>query len=47
VVMAQNIGWLRSLPASTVRVRLLAVDESGERVVGDYTFNHAPFGTRR
>lgn len=35
-------GWLRALPAATFRVRLLAVDERGERTLGDYTFNHTP-----
>lgn len=42
VVFAWRIDALRALPASTVRVRLLAVDEKGERPVGEYTFNHTP-----
>jgi anti-sigma factor RsiW len=33
---------LRKLPAHTFRVQLLAVDESGERSLGEYTFAHTP-----
>jgi hypothetical protein len=33
---------LRQLPAHTLRVRLVAVDESGERPLGEYTFAHTP-----
>jgi hypothetical protein len=33
---------LKRMPAHTFRVRLLAVDESGERPLGDYTFEHTP-----
>jgi anti-sigma factor RsiW len=33
---------LRKLPAHTSRVRLVAVDESGERPLGEYTFAHTP-----
>jgi len=33
---------LRKLPAHTLRVRLVAVDESGERPLGEYTFAHTP-----
>ena len=33
---------LRKLPAHTFRVRLLALDESGERTLGEYTFAHTP-----
>lgn len=42
VVFSTGIDKLRALPASVFRVRLLAVDESGERALGDYTFNHTP-----
>lgn len=34
--------WLRAMPAHTARVRLVAVDEAGERALGEYTFAHAP-----
>jgi hypothetical protein len=33
---------MRKLPAHTDQVRLLAVDGSGERTIGDYVFNHVP-----
>lgn len=33
---------LKKMPAHTMRVRLLAVGEPGERVIGDYTFAHTP-----
>jgi hypothetical protein len=44
VVIVPRIGDLRALPATTMRMRLLAVDEAGERVIGEYTFNHTPHG---
>ncbi len=33
---------LRKLPAHTFRVQLVAVDEAGERSLGEYTFAHTP-----
>jgi anti-sigma factor RsiW len=33
---------LKKMPAHTMRVRLLAFGEPGERVIGDYTFAHTP-----
>jgi hypothetical protein len=33
---------LKRMPAHMQHVRLLAVDEAGERMVGDYTFAHTP-----
>jgi hypothetical protein len=33
---------LKTLPAHTFRIELVAVDESGERSLGDYTFEHTP-----
>lgn len=33
---------LKQAPAFVQRIRLLAVDESGERAIGDYTFVHTP-----
>ena len=47
VVVAPRIDQLRALPVSTTRMRLLAVDARGERVIGEYTFNHTPYGTAR
>jgi hypothetical protein len=42
VLIATSTAILRTLPASTSRMRLLAVDDHGERVIGDYMFNHTP-----
>lgn len=42
VVFSPSIEALRAMPASCLRVRLLAVDESGEHPLGEYTFNHTP-----
>ena len=33
---------LRKLPAHTHRVKLLAMEEAGERLIGEYTFVHTP-----
>lgn len=43
VMVATSTAMLRTLPKSTARLRLLAVDDHGERVIGDYTFNHTPY----
>jgi hypothetical protein len=42
VVVSTRIDVLRALPATTLRLRLLAVDANGERALGEYTFNHEP-----
>jgi len=42
VVFSLRIDTLRALPTTTLRVRLCAVDNHGERPLGDYTFNHSP-----
>ena len=46
VVVTPRVEELRKLPASTLRMRLMAVDASGERVIGEYTFNHTPYSGR-
>lgn len=43
VVFSTRIAALRALPSTAVRIRLLAVDESGERTLGEYTFNHTRY----
>jgi hypothetical protein len=30
------------MPAHTLRVQLVAVDQAGERPLGEYTFAHTP-----
>jgi hypothetical protein len=43
VVIAPNMPELRGYGVVTQRVQLVAVEPAAERVIGDYTFNHAPF----
>lgn len=48
VITLERTDWLRSLGVSTHRLRLIAIEEAGERIIGDYTFNHTPTqGSRR
>ncbi|HEX6321165.1 MAG TPA: hypothetical protein VFZ84_20050 [Burkholderiales bacterium] len=42
VLFLPSAAWLRKMPAHTVRMRLVAVDEAGERPLGEYTFAHTP-----
>jgi len=42
VLFTPSTKELRTLPAHTWRVQLLAVDEAGERTLGEYTFAHTP-----
>ena len=42
VLFCPSAASLRKLPAHTAMFRLLAVDEAGERPIGDYTFIHTP-----
>jgi hypothetical protein len=42
VVLSQSTDMLRALGKEIVRLRLIAVDEARERILGEYTFNHSP-----
>lgn len=42
VLLSTRMETLRSLPATSLRVRLLAVENNDERTLGEYTFNHTP-----
>ncbi len=42
VLSMHSTPVLRKMPAHTARVQLLAVDEAGERPLGEYTFAHTP-----
>jgi hypothetical protein len=42
IIWAQRIDDIRALPATVARARVLAVEDRGERVLGEYTFNHTP-----
>lgn len=46
LVFTEPVDALRRLGVATVRVRLVAVERSGERVLGEYTFHHAPYAAR-
>ena len=43
VVFSTRIDALRALPTTSLHVRLLAVDNHGERTLGDYIFNHTSY----
>ena len=42
VIFCEPIETARALPAIKLVVKLVAVEEMGERVLGQYTFNHTP-----
>jgi anti-sigma factor RsiW len=44
VVVVPSIELTRAMPAHVQVMRLVAVGEGGERVLGKYTFNHSPHG---
>jgi hypothetical protein len=46
VTVIPPVAILRNLKFATQRMRLYAVTQSSERLLGEYTFNHEPWGTR-
>jgi Putative zinc-finger len=42
VLVIPSAAWLKKTPAFTMRMRLIAMDETEEKRIGDYTFNHSP-----
>jgi len=42
VLVVPPAAWLKTMAAFTMQMRLIAVDETGERQIGEYTFNHSP-----
>lgn len=42
LILAQAMPALRALGPSAIRIRLLAQDPAGERLLGQYTFAHTP-----
>jgi hypothetical protein len=42
VLFMPGAAALRKMPAHTQRLRLVAVDEKGERLLGEYAFAHTP-----
>jgi hypothetical protein len=43
VVLAESIDRVRALPESVMQLKLVSAEEGGERVLGCYTFHHAPW----
>jgi hypothetical protein len=44
-LVAQAMPALRALPSSTMRMRLLAREAEGDRLIGEYTFAHTARAT--
>jgi hypothetical protein len=42
VILNESIDAARASGPDVLCMKLLAIDEQGERVIGDYTFNHTP-----
>ncbi len=43
VVFVQPAEYLRTLPTESKRIRVIAVDDAGERVLGEYTLHHTAY----
>ena len=42
VLVIPSAAWLKTMPAFTMRMRLIDVGEKGEAPLGEYTFVHTP-----
>lgn len=42
VLIIPSAAWLKTMPAFTMRMHLIAVGDAGDRPIADYTFNHTP-----
>lgn len=42
VLVLPSAAWLKTMPAFRMRMRLIAVGDTGEEQIGEYTFNHLP-----
>jgi hypothetical protein len=42
VFMLPPAAWLKTMPAFTMRMRLIDVGEAGETAIGEYVFHHSP-----
>lgn len=47
LIVAQAMPAVRAMPSSTMRMRLLAREGEGDRLVGEYTFAHTASATGR
>jgi hypothetical protein len=43
VIVVPGTDLLRALPASTMRMQLVAVEHGSDRLIGEYTFHHTPW----
>jgi hypothetical protein len=43
LILAAPVDLLRARPASVEVMRLVSVESQGERLLGEYTFNHSPW----
>ena len=43
VIVAEPVDEIGARPAHVQRLRLVAVGAAGERLIGEYTFNHTPW----
>jgi hypothetical protein len=43
LILAPSAAELRARPAHVVTFRLLAIEPAGERLLGEYTFDHTPW----
>jgi anti-sigma factor RsiW len=46
LIFSPPADMLRAMPASVERMRLVAVEPGGERLLGEYTFDHTPWPGR-
>jgi hypothetical protein len=44
VVLSEMIPFVRTLPSHTMRLKLISVEASAERVLAEYTFHHTAYG---
>ena len=42
VLVIPPAAWLKTMPAFTMQMRLIAVSGAGESAIGEYTFRHSP-----
>jgi hypothetical protein len=42
LIVLQAVPWVRGLGPTVLHIRLVAREGVGERVLGDYTFDHTP-----
>jgi hypothetical protein len=42
VLVIPPAAWLKTMPAFTMQMRLIAVGAAGESAIGEYTFRHSP-----